>query len=77
MEARLVLAKKGNPDIFLASKDKKKDDYFYVVYKGTIVKDIYKYRRQWYIWDHKKKYRNTIANFTAALKVVEEELCEA
>ncbi len=77
MEASLVIAKKGNPDIFLASKDPKSDDYFYIVHKNQLIGSIYMYLKKWYIWDRRKYYRYEVPNFSTALRIIEEDLCEA
>lgn len=77
MEERLVLAKHGNPDLFLSSNGSGTDDYFYVVFKNEVVASIYLNKKRWFIWDRQKYCRYEVPNFTDALRIIEEVLCVA
>lgn len=65
---------KPNPDIFLSSISRSRDDYFYVVVNNKIIAHIYQYKKQWYIWYCKKAYRTRVESFTVACNQIEEEV---
>lgn len=75
MNARLVVSK-CNPKVFLSSKSKRRDDYFYVVKDDEIWAHIYLRKNTWYLWDVNKLVRTKVKSFQAACDMA-EEICEA
>lgn len=75
MNARLVVSK-CNPKVFLSSKSKRRDDYFYVINDGDIRAHIYLRKKFWYLWDVQKLTRTRYASFNEVCDAA-EEICEA